>query len=177
MCYPGLDSLTKAHLWRSICSPCLLYGTDSMFISETDFKKLESTQGTYVKKSLGLSKRSHHSNVLLALNIRKTKEIVMQNVLSLYNRMFKCDTPVSTLNCALLSQYFMKQKLVKGTILCAIVSAGFSPIDIAFSQKKVNVSSHGDGVVDSLQYLLCHENYVKPYSVHHLLTQLLTKSF
>ena len=41
----------------------------------------------------------------------------------------------------------------------------------------IDVSSHGDGVVDSLQYLLCHENYVKPYSVHHLLTQLLTKSF
>ena len=46
----------------------------------------------------------------------------------MYNRMFKCDTPVNALNCV--SLLLTTHKLVKGTVLCDIISVGFSSIEV-----------------------------------------------
>ena len=38
MCYPGLASETKSHLFKTICQPTLIYGLDSVPISNTIVK-------------------------------------------------------------------------------------------------------------------------------------------
>ncbi|KAK2177247.1 hypothetical protein NP493_610g00002 [Ridgeia piscesae] len=54
-------------------------------------RRLESVQGRLINQSLGLSKLSHNTTLLKALNIEKIEDIVNRNVLSLYNRIFKVD--------------------------------------------------------------------------------------
>ena len=80
MSYPGLDSQSKAYLWKSVlvCAPCLTFGCDSLFLNECNEMKLDSTQGTLVKQCLGLGKRSHHSHLLGALDICKVNLIVLK---------------------------------------------------------------------------------------------------
>jgi len=180
MSYPGLDSQTKAHLWKAVCAPSLLYGFECMNASELDVQKLESTQGSLIKQALGLCKRSHHSNVLSALSIPKVRDVLMKQTLSLYHRIFTTDTPARDLCCELLNMYIHGGHVIRGTLVWRIKNLGMSPVLNAFikpSVPNVSVYNTADGVVSSLRYLLCHENYMKPYSAEHLLSQLLTRAF
>ena len=55
-----------------------------------------------------------------------------------------------------------------------------SPIKSLFTEQSyVNpeVNPLRDGVVDSLRYLICNENFIKPYSEEHVLATLLTRAF
>ncbi|KAK2149411.1 hypothetical protein NP493_2992g00000 [Ridgeia piscesae] len=60
-------------------------------------RRLESVQGSLIKRSLGLSKLSHNTALFEALNIEKIEDIVNRNVLSLYNRIFKVESPARRL--------------------------------------------------------------------------------
>ena len=67
----------------------------------------------------------------------------------------------------------------QGSLLERVVRSGQSPINLLIN-KPVNFNNvHSnvlDGHIDSLKMLLCHENFVKPYSDEHLLVHLLTTS-
>ena len=56
MCYPGLNSASKAHLYNLISLPTLSYGLESINISDTCMKRLDSTQGGIMKQVCGLCK-------------------------------------------------------------------------------------------------------------------------
>ena len=88
MSYPGAAPEVQAHLYKSICQPVLTYGMECMSNSKDQFRRNESFQGRLMKQCLGLSKRSHNSAVLKAINIDKVQNIVNINVLSLYHRIF-----------------------------------------------------------------------------------------
>ena len=66
-------------------------------------RRLEYAQGKLIKQSLGLSKLSHNT----ALNMEKIEYIVNINVLSLYNRIFKVESPVRRLMQHLLSRFML----------------------------------------------------------------------
>jgi hypothetical protein len=180
MSHPGLDSLTKAHLWRTICAPTLLYGCESLALKERDICKMESAQATLLKKALGLGKRSHHSKVLYALHVPKVSALINKQVLSLYNRIFTVDSPTRGMCLQLMNLYLCNGKTIPGTLLHKVKALGHSPIASAFCKSKgpgFDFNHPEDGVVASLRYLLCHENYIKPYSTEHVLATLLTKAF
>ena len=86
MSYPGAASDVQAHLYKSICQPVLTYSMECMSNSKDQFRIMESIQGRLIKQCLGLSKRSHNSAVLKALNKEKLQTIVNRNVLNLYHR-------------------------------------------------------------------------------------------
>jgi len=69
MCYPGLASETKSHLFKTICQPTLMYGLDPVPISNAMVKQLENTQGAIMKRVCGIPKRSHHLLLFDALDI------------------------------------------------------------------------------------------------------------
>lgn len=46
MSYPGAASDVKAYLWKAICAPTLLYGTEAMYFQGSNLHKLNSLQGT-----------------------------------------------------------------------------------------------------------------------------------
>ena len=178
MCYPGLHASVKSYLWKAIGAPTLLYGSDCIPLSSNNIKDLISSQGTIIKNVLGLSKRNHHTNLMHALDIKKVDDMVMKNTVNFYNRIFKVDTPLSNLQYKFLSHYIATGKLIKGSILQRIVSAGHSPVNIMLKYRNVNSSSYADnGIVQSLKYLIHHENYTKPWSDEYFMTKMLTKAF
>ena len=93
MSYPRAAPEVQAHLYTSICQPVLTYGMECMSNSKDQFRRMESIQGRLIKQCLCLSKRSHNSAVLKALKIDKAQNIVNRNVLNLYHRIFKIDSP------------------------------------------------------------------------------------
>ena len=178
MCYPGLNTASKTYLYKSICFPTLIYGLNSINISNKCIQQLESTQGGIIKQVCGLSKQSHHSKLLRALNIDNVKTCINNSTLSLYNRICSVVSPTRSLCVFMLSQYVASGSLIPGSLVDRVVKMGVSPSSIMVSKPK---SSHdrsdSDGVVDSLRNLLLNENYIKPWCSEYLMVKLLTRSF
>ena len=125
-------------------------------------------------------KKSHHSNLLKALNIPNVSDVIDKQSVSLFQPIFQTDSPCRDLNVELLSRYVMYHKTTPGTLLHRITQIGHSPISLAFGNKTVHVLKPEDtdnGLVDSMKHLLCHTNFLKPYSDEHVLLTLLTKAF
>ena len=78
---------------------------------------MESTQGRLIKQCLGLSKRSHKTAMLKALNIDKVQTILKRNVLNLYHRIFKIESPARSLMQFLLARYITYGTTVPGILL------------------------------------------------------------
>ena len=180
--YPGLNSDVKAFLWKSISSPLLVYGMESLSLSNSDLKLLKTTQGNIIKRIMGLNKRSHHTKLLKALKVPPIEEVIKKNSLGLYKNIFKTDTPSRELQSILLARYITKGSIIKGTLLERIVKFGVQPLDILFDKNPVmhaecDINTDDDGLTDSLRYLLYHEDYNKPWSQQHVLATLLTKAF
>ncbi|KAK2143759.1 hypothetical protein NP493_4432g00002 [Ridgeia piscesae] len=112
--YPGVTPDVQAYLYKCICQPTLTYGLECMSSTAIQMRRLESVQGRLIKQSLGLSKLSHNTALLKALNIEKIEDIVNRNVLSLYNRTFKAESPARRLMQHLLSVlYFMVKRYLE----------------------------------------------------------------
>ena len=87
--YPGVHSAyVKSNMWKTICQPVLLYGSNCINLSSTDIKTMETSQRKMIKQSLGLSKYSRNTNLLQAQNINKVSHNIIHNTLSLWNRLF-----------------------------------------------------------------------------------------
>ena len=181
--YPGLNSDVKAFLWNSIGSPILTYGMESIQLSKSNIKELKTTQGNIIKRVMGINKRSHNSDLLKALSIPSIEDLIQINCLRLYKNVFKTDTPAKDLQSVLLANYILNGRLVKGTLLYRVVESGQKPISIIFDKKNISTSfkydhsSQDNGIIDSLRYLLNHEDYNKPWSEEHILATLLTKAY
>ena len=107
MLYPGATPDVQAYLYKCICQPMLTYGLECMSSTATQMRRFESVQGRLIKQNLGLSKLSHNTALLKALNAEKIKNIVNRNVLSLYNRIFKVESPARRLMQHFLSHYVL----------------------------------------------------------------------
>ncbi|KAK2178240.1 hypothetical protein NP493_552g01050 [Ridgeia piscesae] len=176
MLYPGATPDVQAYLYKCICQPTLTYGLECMSSTAIQMRRLESVQGRLIKQSLGLSKRSHNTALLKVLNIEKIEDIVNRKVLSLYNIIFKVESPARRLMHHLLSRFIFYGKTVPGTLLDRVVSMGESSTKRAFNSQHVPKTSvtNNDGLVDSIRHLFFTDNFTKPYSHEHLLVHLLT---
>jgi len=180
MAFPGLNPEVKAYLWRSVCLPTLLYGCDSICVSNSDLNRLQSVQGTLIKQALGLGKRSHHSALLEALNIDNVQYNVNQRSLSMFYKVMSYDSLARDLSTYLLSLYMAKNTVVPDTIVSRVLSMGLSPVRCVFTKCYVQSerTMYGiDGTIDSLRHILSTEQCIKPYSDEHLLLRLLTRTF
>ena len=178
MSYPGLDTSVKSYLWNIIGSPTLLYGMECVHLSKSDICLLKSTQGSIIKHVMGVNKRSHHTNLLKALNITPVDELIENNMLQLYHRIFSTDTPLTHLQSIFLAKYLSSNNIIKGTLLGRVVLSGNDPLTLVFDKpKRYRITETKDGVIDSIRYLVNHENYSKPWSNEHILVTLLTKAF
>ena len=113
-----------------------------------------------------------------ACNITSIEEAIANNTAILYYNIFQCNTPAQVFQSLLLSLYILTGRAEKGTLLDWVIKAGYNPINLIFNKPKFKQNStNEDGLVDSLRQLLHHENYQKPWSMEHLLANLLTKAF
>ena len=79
MSYPGATSDVKAYIWKAMCQPILLYGSDCMQLGKLGKQKLETSQSNLLKRCLELSKRCHSTGVLRALNVKSIANLSAQN--------------------------------------------------------------------------------------------------
>jgi len=169
MSYPGADASIKKHLWTTICRPTLLYGMECVELSKTTLSRLETVQGNHLKQSLGLSKTARTSYLLDSLNIPRIQSVLSKKCATFYHSIFKCDTPAAELNNYLLARYITSGELIQGTLINKIVTFGLSPVSVAFNGSNFNITNQTTpkGIIDSLQNLLYHQNFIKPYSEEH----------
>lgn len=176
--YPGLNTDVKMYLWNTMGVPTMLYGAEAINLCHNDVNKMASCQGTNVKRCLGIPKRSHHSLLSQAVNVKPIEETLNNRMLSLFHRIFNVESPTKILNLYFVSRYLVHGSYIEGSLLSKIIRMGESPVNAMFSKLSVNVSNSEDnGIIDSLRYLLYHENYVKPWGTEHLLARLLTRAF
>ena len=127
--YPGVHSDVKSNMWKTICQPVLLYGSNCINLSSTDIKTMEISQCKMIKESLGLSKYSRNTNLLQAQNINKVSHNIIHNTLSLWNRLF------CVKSTKILCSYVYADFLYTGNTYChmksplyRIVDSGCSPM-------------------------------------------------
>jgi len=84
-------------MFRTICQSTLLYSLDAVDLNNNMIKKLENAQGGIMKRVCGIPKRSHHTQLLQALNISSVNKMLIKSVASLYTRMFKVNSPLRDL--------------------------------------------------------------------------------
>ena len=134
----------KAHIWKSIGAPSLLYSMCTGPISNSELKRLESFQGSMIKSSLFLDKRAHHSSLLKALHIDSICSILNQQRVSLLQRVFKAPISSYSVLCSeLISSFVTNGRIPRNTLVGQIVELGLSPVAVAFAQKKVVLSKMG----------------------------------
>jgi hypothetical protein len=178
--HAGTSADVKAYmyLWRTSCSPCLTYGLDVLPIAEGLCASLDSLQGTLIKQSLGLGKRSHHSKLIQAMGIPTIRETIQQMTLALYYRVFQVDSPARDLSTYLLSKYILTGICYANTLVGQVITLGASPVGAALNRVKLpHVTMANDGVVDSLRQLIHHEDYQRPYSEQYKMVKLLCCTF
>ena len=138
---------------------------------------MRTTEGKLIKNVMGLSKRSHHTHLLKALEVTPVKNKIVKNAASLFYRLFQVDTPLLHLQSILLSNYICMKPVIEGTLIEKLHSAGYQICESLFNKQSYSEPIVTDGVVDSLKSLIYHENYIKPWSNEHFLTVLLTQAF
>ena len=178
--YPGgLSSDAKSYLWKSVGLPSLLYNLESTSISEICMGQVEKAQSSTVKLLLGFPLRSHHSNILRALNLSKVQSRIDKATLSLWYHITQVDSPTRLLCAKLLSEFVLYNHSVPGTLIDRIIKMKLSPVKCLFGRVIPNVidEAHHGGVVESLRFLILHENFIKPYSSEYIIASLLTKAF
>ena len=130
-----------------------------------------------MKRSLGLSKFSHHSKLLEALNIPKVSDSINNMTVSLWKRIFNVDSPVRDLCTCFLSKYVLNGKCIPDTLMGRVVKLGFSPTRAALSYTKPILHLKPlDGIVDSLRSVIFSSNIISRGSSSHTLLKLLTKA-
>ena len=150
MSYPGLASYVNAHLWKTIYCPTLIYGLDCLDVDNKGLNRLESTQGSIIKSALSLRKRSHHSQVLKALDTPTIKDIITHRNISLIHGIFQFESsPAKERYVFQLTEYILKRKLCPGTIVDHLVTQGISPIEAATTKirrQRTDTSQDGHSV-------------------------------
>ena len=109
MCYPGLNSSSKMHLFRSVYQPTLMYCVECLNISSKHVHIRNSAQGSVVKHVSGLSVRARHTALLQALDISQAGDYIKKSTLSLYNRICSQNfLQLVTYVCILLKCIFLR---------------------------------------------------------------------
>ena len=174
-----LGQIDKTYFWKSVGLPSLLYNLESTSIPDICTRQVENTQSSTIKRLLSFPVRSHHTNVLRALNLSKVQSRIDKATLSLWYCIFQVDSQTILLCAKLLSDFILYNYSVPVTLIDRIIKMKLSPVKCLFRRMIPNAieEAHHDGVVESLRYLILHENFIKPYSSEHIIASLLTKAF
>jgi len=181
--YPGANTKVKSYLWNSMCKPVLLYGTDSIALSNSDISLLESTQGKLLKCCLGFHKYCLTTPLLCALDISNIQSLLIASNASLFKRIMRIESPINRLSCYFLSLFILKKIVIPNTLIDRLIKANLSPIqciyniNIALNMYRTQKWKVESGTIDALKFLLMSENFIKPYSEEHVLSYLLLRSF
>ena len=112
-------------------------------------------RGQCIKKCMGLSKRSRHSNLLKAmlkaLSITNIAVTCKNNSISLLKRIMSINTPTNDLCHYLIERYITHKTLYPKTLVGRVIQMGISPLELICDRtvsSRANPTSD-DGHIDS----------------------------
>ena len=177
MSFPESNVDIKNYIWDSVCVSTLKYCLETMYLSNTQIKKLESLQGTLLKSSPGLSVHSHHSKLIRALNVAPVDEIIKKTVCGLCNRIFMIDSPMRDLCSHFIARYIVSGKIWPKPLFSRILNIGVSPLLCTLNAKvyKLPKIFLTCGFEESLANILTDPTIQSKESVSHKLLRLLTR--
>ena len=150
---------------------------DSILINKSELAKLEAFQGQCTKSAIGVGKRSHHSNLLSALDIPTLANVIAHYNLSLLYRICQTDTPARYIFLYMLKDYVVTGRIISGTLIARIIDLGISPVRAAFNKIIIDPQLPENGITDSIYALLSSENILRSRgSLEREFLQLLTRS-
>jgi len=132
--YPGSSTEVKTHLWKTMCPPTLIYGTEALPLNKKNISMLESAQGNSIKACLGIPKRHHHTRLSHASHISPVEDATRSKVASLYNKLFSIDNPGRELKVYFLARFITTGVTTQRTLLDSLVKGGFRAIPSAFAK-------------------------------------------
>ena len=176
MSYPGLNTNSKVHLYKTICQPTLMYDLDCLSLTKRNIEDVQSTQGRIIKYVGALGKRACHMALLQAIGISNAGNVISECTKSLFHRICSTDSPTRDLFYSI-NLYVYKGILFPGTLVHRLVHLGVSPSSLLLSySKSSNQYICDNGLVDYLRVIqLFDGNYVEPWGNEYLLVNLLTK--
>ena len=102
------------------------------------------------------------------MDVSPISATIKHSTVSLLRRVALASSPYRDLVCHLLARFWAygESGLVPGTIVSRIHNFGMSPLSVFLGtgDQPHLQCSNADGVVDSLKYLMFHENFNKPWS-------------
>ena len=93
-----------------------------MYLSNTQFKKFESLQGTH------LSVHNYHSKLIRAMNIVPVEKIIRNSVCGLWHRLFMVDSPMRDLCSQFMDRYIVSDSICHKTMYYRVLKLGISPL-------------------------------------------------
>ena len=177
---PELCPRVKAHLWKSIGLPSLLYSVSTGSVTPGQLQLLESFQGHMIKSTLYLDKRARHSNILHSLGIDSITDLINSQRVNLLRRVFQAPVSSYSVLCSeLISRYYSTGVAPKDTLIGSVIALGLSPITVALSKTKIYPTKtnivQSDGLTDSINYIL--QQHIRPGNDQHMMLRYLTRSF
>ena len=170
LCYPGLSTKIKSHMWNSYGEPSLIYGTDCLTLSQKELSNLQTTQSNLLKMIMGLSKRARSSNLIKAMGLKNIDELILINKCKLLHRIFLTPSVTRDFYTEVLNSNVKARTLVSD-----VMSYQIDPIQTLIKVPKL--ASVDNGVVDSLKYMLFNDNYNIPGSIEKCIVNILVASF
>jgi len=124
-------------------------------VSVNSASKIQYAQGNIMKYVCGLSKRSHHSNFLQALDITGANNLLNEYIKFLFTRIFQNDSPTRNLCVHFIDLFVTQNILIPGTLVNRIVDMGTSPASHIFPgcTNSSQYSHTADDIVDSLRFI------------------------
>ena len=97
----NLSIKTKIRMFGTYLRPVFLYGMDTLSLSSTMVKELETFENNLIKNIIGISKCCHNTALLLALRINKFSNTLMINKLKLFLRLISNEFTRNVMVCRL----------------------------------------------------------------------------
>jgi len=165
--FKGVDPDVAIKIYTTGVRTVLIYGCESVHICKSKLKELEKTQGKLVKSVLGLTKHSHNTPILQALNVDSISKTIGVSSLNLlrscllyssnatrfYSRLLYCDHKYSEKTLVGRARDFARVHDID--VLRYILDTQYKNVTTRDLKKGI---AHGcDGTIDSIRMLL--DNY------------------
>lgn len=174
----GLPASTKSFVWNTACQPILTYCLGALNLDKRSLAKLDSTQGTLVKRFNGLPKHCHHSRLLRVLDISKCEFISQKQSLNLYYRILNSDSIAFSVLLQQLSMYLSTRHYTKGSLLHRVILTNVNPLQACFKRPVFkDIFPAEDGIADSILFLFQQNDLILPHTTLHDMLYSLTTAF
>lgn len=169
LCKNGANSDTIGHIWNVAVRPVLLYGAQCIYNTKASTKAMDKIQAKLIKAALGLKPWCKSTELLAAINIKKTSKSIDIAQLDLLKSALYGSSRCSEFYSRLLNDHFAGKKMDKYNLVtrCLDVCSrnNISVINYLYNdsyarrcQKHIIGVPAKDGVVDSVKYLLTSRN-------------------